>query len=292
MMMNGVTGSLMYTLVPGRRRRKWINLYRITDEEVNVTPSGIVTPSGTLTPSGVDTMRNVNFGNAMLEDDYYADNLAAYSLQGTNSLHIVYFVRANDEDASVDVNALHSGLYMLQTRYSDINLHQYPYADAEWPAPLIANIRDACLLSQDLPEGYREDDVLLFVHKPKDIRSYEITGHALACVLAAGEKGSSFGLLQSLDNVMLLKDAISEKPPQEGGEGEESKAEVNTSSYEGTTFKNMTLAFTCRFVSAFANDVLRVIADHVVDPDDPCRQDSDYKLLDTIVSTISTINEK
>ncbi len=281
MMYDGVTGTLLHTMIPGRRRRKWININKISDV---VTGSGVIGASGLITPSAVLNRGFVSWGEDTFPEDIIGQSYAMTELnEPTNSLHIVYFVNTNDENAGMDVNALQSGLYMLQTRYADINLHQYPY-HADWPAPLIANLRDACLLSQELVDGYKEDDILLFVHKPDDTRSYEITGHALACVLAASEKGSSLGLLHAPDNQTTLEvSSLHDKT------GSLSDADINPASTDGHSyhvFKNMTVAFTCRYMMRFAGEILRVIADHSVDPNDPFPQISDYTLLNSILSKV------
>ncbi len=243
--MFGGTGSLLYTLMPPKRRKRWINL-----RALDVTASGV--PLVPEVPE-VDSSGNAD---------------RAFVRRPTSSLHIVYFTDPNDEGTAY-MNSIRSSISVMQDRYNDMNFHQYPCLENDWPAPMIANIRDAALLSQNLPEGYTIDDVLLFIQERKGQSPYELTGHALACILAAHENGSSIDIVCSKDNISYVD--LNANEEEDPGDKETETIKI---------YKNLTFACTCRFALSVSDRILEAINDHEADPEDVT---ADARLLNKLI---------
>lgn len=256
--MFGGTGSLLYTLMPPKRRKRWINLRALDVTASGVTPTGPDVPVGDTDPTRALTRDLVR------------------GPRPTSSLHIVYFTDPNDED-TVYMNSIQSSMYVMKDRYNEMNFHQYPCLDNDWPAPMIANIRDAALLSQNLPEGYTIDDVLLFIQERKGQSPYELTGHALACILAAHETGSSIDIVCGKDNVSYI-DLSNGEENETGLLPTEDRDNKDNNAIK--IYKNLTFACTCRFVLNVSESILEAINDHEADPEDVT---ADARLLNKLI---------
>lgn len=270
--------------MPPKKRRRWINLKALDSV---ITPSGVTDSSGNEpTDPSVDPS-----GNS--PRSFYTHRSVTNATRPASSLHVVYFLDPNDSN-TVHMNSMQSALNLMQSRYNEMNFHQYPCLENDWPAPLIANLRDAALLSQNLPDGYTIGDILLFVHEKKGQTPYELTGHALACILAAHEKGSSIDIMYIKDNVLTKRpingtdtdnntDNNTDNESPSGLELED-RPDASVSeevAHEVSTYKNLTFACSCRFVQSIADNILDTIKDHDADPEDTR---ADWRLLNKLLN--------
>lgn len=291
--MNNINdGTAIFNRFPSMRRR-WVNAkekspYWIKQEELLTQIDVIEETPRDLEVNDIPRSQNVEPGS-------HSERLA---FRGVGSLHVVYF--ATEADPTADIRALESTLHMMSGRYEDIHLHQFPCTEDDWPSPLISNMRDAALLSQQLPEGYTSSDVLMFVHNADPSRpAYETSGHAMACLAAAHIKGSSFDILTNSNNQISLTfngiqkqevtdDSIDSASPDyltTGGE-EENQERTETGNKTIVTYKDFTLAVTCEHMARVADEILKLVTEHYVEPDEPFPDVLDHALLKSIIGCL------
>lgn len=202
------TGSLLKTIIPKRRVKKWINIKAIDKEDASgnyLSGNRNVNFYDSFHPVE-DTSSHMNYpSNDEQQKPTLMQNNASRSIPYDKQiiqcdLHTVCFI--NDDLC----NIMNIAKRTIQTVFSDAKMHDYPYNAQNWPMQLVSNLRDAALVSVQFPDIYKPKDILLFLHYPKHQNNhtqegYSLAGYALECIDNAKRSGSSIELYYSSQTI-------------------------------------------------------------------------------------------
>lgn len=265
------TGSLIRTLIPRRRARKWTSVISLNNSSSSDASGNNTAPTtrGIINIAGPDVFIESNYvsrssrGIANPSDD--ADGQQSNTCTSTSLLpaqklswevHAVCFTCSDVAAPMATVKSVLSGAF------AGVKLHEYPYGADTWPANLIVNMRDAAIVTEQFPEVYKPEDVLLFTSiSPPQAASegvgFTLAGHNLSCIAECKAKGAASSLFKKHAAVAPDATVEADGDPAEAA-GDDSNACPDETPLPSAPWM-YTIAVSCRVMKQVSEDILRLI---------------------------------
>lgn len=298
------TGSLIRTLIPRRRARKWTSVVSLND-------SGSTDASGNNTAPTTRAVINIAGPDVFIEPSRYRQinptdhdvdvQTQSHSTCTSTSLlpsqrlpwevHAVCFTCSDVAAPMATVKSVLAGAF------AGVKLHEYPYGAETWPANLIVNMRDAAIVTEQFPEVYKPDDVLLFTSiAPSEASAegigFSLAGYNLSCIADCKANGAASSLFKrspglSLGSALRSGDG---QPDDVASEAAERNLESDTNEAAASSQSApwmYTVAVTCKIMKQVSEEILKLIKEDEM-RGDAATDESRNQLFLCIVDAIRT----
>ena len=229
------TGTLIRTLIPRGRTKKWTSILPLLDNENQGSDPNQQNPNqvrafnlNTYIDSNINvTSRNVptiEFISNPVNENATSFIPAAFSSSVVKpDIHMVCF---NNPSVAQYISKVKS---TVRASYPDAKIHDYPYDDNVWPQQLMINVRDAAIVVAQFPDIYKPNDILVFVHAFNVTDASTLAEYTLDCINKAISTGSSVRveIKNDANNSSSVTDGNSTTNDEEHGAKDESKIDEN-----------------------------------------------------------------